>query len=92
MIFGQRVNPLERLEVARAVPVRQKFVTTQFRPFLDEPHRTRRKLAAEHRPVNRDRGAVPALFGMKMRGRVIALPPVHGDCDPIEDADRGTNQ
>lgn len=73
-MLGKRGDGLQRLKIARPLPVREKLIAVERRPLAHESQRPGRELACDHRSVERDRRAIARLLSMEVRNRMITLP------------------
>jgi hypothetical protein len=86
-ILGEGLDWKEAFVLPCARPVGEQLVLVKARPFLDQPYSAGRQTPCEHASVDGDRRALPGVFGVEMRDRMVALSPVHRNHDSVEVAD-----
>jgi hypothetical protein len=87
--LSKRIDGLQRLVTARAVPILAQLRLMLARPFDDEPEGARRNRTRDDREVfDVDRGLVVAVPSVEMRPtQMVILVVIHPDHDAVESAD-----
>ena len=85
-MLRERRDPLERLPVSRAVPVRLEFCSIERGPLPNEPQRAVGQRTRENvEGFDRDRCVLTRVEGVEVRDAVLRV--IHRDGDPVELAD-----